>query len=51
MTAEHEVMTIFRYIIIRLNIFFRQKTGTVEEIQKTEDQAKRFRVGFARFFS
>ena len=34
-------MKIFKYIIIRLTIFIRQKTGAVEEIQKTEDQSKK----------
>ena len=29
-------MAIFKYIIIRLNIFLEKKNGTVEEIQKTE---------------
>ena len=29
-------MTIFKYILTKLTIYFRQKTGTVEENQKTE---------------
>ena len=50
MTAEHKIMTIFKYLTIRLIIFFKQKTGTVEEIQKTEDKSKTVFVYFLRDF-
>ena len=52
MTAKHKIMTIFKYTIIRFTIFFRQKTGTVEEIQKTELKTshKRFSCSSCKIF-
>ena len=52
MTGQHKIMTIFKYIIIRFTIFFRQKTGTAEEIQKTEQKANqnRFSCSFCKIF-
>ena len=45
-------MTIFKYIIIRLAVFFRQKPETVKEIQKTElkTSQKRSSCSFCQIF-